>query len=164
MSTILTRRSFPRLSFISVVLTVALALFGAVGPTHAGEAINTPWGEVAIGGADPVAYFTMGERLRGSEEFTYDWLGATWRFTSAEHRNLFAADPIKYAPQYGGYCANGVSDGSVGGTTPLAWRIVDGGLYLFASDYRASEWEQDSATYIAEANAHWKEYEASLTQ
>jgi len=153
-----------RLLRYRALLACFLGLVISATPAFAGEAINTPWGEVAIGGYDPVAYFTMGKRLQGSEEFTHDWLGATWQFTSTEHRNLFVADPIKYAPEYGGFCANGVSGGSVGGTTPRAWRIVDGKLYLFASDYRASAWEQDSTTYIAEADAHWKEYQAGLTQ
>ena len=105
----LIRRRFYRLALTPVVLTLAFGLFGATRLAHAGEAINTPWGGVAIGSYDPVAYFTMGERVRGSKEFTHDWLGATWHFASAEHRDLFAADPIKYAPQYGGYCSNAVS-------------------------------------------------------
>ena len=49
--------------------------------------------------------------MKGSEEFAYDWLGTPWHFANAEHRDLFKADPAKYAPQYGGYCTGGVAAG-----------------------------------------------------
>lgn len=65
--------------------------------------INTTWGKVAIKGYDTVAYFTMGEPVKGKKDFETTWKGAKWRFATAEHRDLFTADPEKYAPQYGGY-------------------------------------------------------------
>ena len=65
----------------------------------------------AIDGTDPVAYFTEGRPVAGDRGITHDWNGATWRFSSAENRDLFAASPEKYAPQYGGYCAWAVSQG-----------------------------------------------------
>ena len=154
------RRSFHRWLLAPVLLAFGLGLFAATGPAHAGDPINADWRGVAIGGYDPVAYFTEGRAVFGSKELNHEWLGATWRFASAKHRDLFAADPIKYAPQYGGNCANGLSSGSVAGTSPSGWRIVDGKLYLFASEYRAFEWEPDSATNIAKADAYWKKIKA----
>ncbi len=65
--------------------------------------INTTWGKVAIKGYDTVAYFTMGEPVKGKKEYETTWKDAKWRFATAEHRDLFTADPGKYAPQYGGY-------------------------------------------------------------
>ena len=65
----------------------------------------------AIRGTDPVAYFTEGRPVEGSRRFAYEWRGATWHFTSAKNRDAFAADPERYAPQYGGYCAWAVSQG-----------------------------------------------------
>jgi len=60
-------------------------------------------GEGAIGGYDTVAYFTVGKPVKGSKEFTHQWNGANWHFSSAENRDLFKSAPGKYAPQYGGY-------------------------------------------------------------
>src|SRR4051794_18955214 len=86
------------------------------GPAAAGGAVNTGYfGGVAIKGYDTVAYFTDGKAMKGSEEFAYDWLGTPWYFASAEHRDLFKGDPVKYAPQYGGYCTGGVAGGDAGG-------------------------------------------------
>ena len=58
---------------------------------------------IAIKGYDTVAYFTMGKPVKGDEQFTNEWHGAKWLFSSVEHRDLFAVNPEKYAPQYGGY-------------------------------------------------------------
>jgi hypothetical protein len=102
------------------------------GSVAAEEVVNTGYfGDVAIKGYDAVAYFTEHKAVKGSEKFTYHWLGANWHFESAENRELFRREPVKYAPQYGGYCADGVSAGTI--TTnidPKAWRIIDGKLYL----------------------------------
>jgi YHS domain-containing protein len=58
---------------------------------------------IALGGYDPVAYFTMGRAVKGSQVYQYEWMGARWLFSKEEHRELFMNDPKKYAPQYGGY-------------------------------------------------------------
>ncbi|PSB22741.1 hypothetical protein C7B61_02425 [filamentous cyanobacterium CCP1] len=110
---------------------------------------------LAIEGADPVAYFTQGEAMLGSSEFEYEWNGATWRFTSAEHRDLFASSPEAYAPQYGGYCAYAVSQGGLASIDPEAWRIVDGKLYLNYDAQVQQIWNQDIPGYIASADANW---------
>ena len=83
------------------VLTVAILAFPTV--SQAKAPINTNWQGVAIKGYDPVAYFTMGEPVKGIKEFEIQWKGAKWRFSSAAHRDLFTDNPEKYAPQYGGY-------------------------------------------------------------
>ncbi|MGB7413736.1 MAG: YHS domain-containing (seleno)protein, partial [Thermosynechococcaceae cyanobacterium] len=85
---------------------------------------------IAIRGYDPVAYFTESQPVQGKSEFAYDWKGATWHFASAEHRDLFSGEPAKYAPQYGGYCAWAVKEGTTAPIDPQAWKIVDGKLYL----------------------------------
>ena len=127
--------------------------------------INTGfWGDVAIMGYDPVAYFADGRPIKGAEEFSHEWLGATWHFASAEHRDLFAADPVKFAPQYGGYCSSGMTDGSIDSADPEAWRIVDGKLYLIFSKDALAKWEQDIPGKIATADTHWPAVLASLTQ
>ena len=84
----------------------------------------------AIKGYDPVAYFKQSAAVKGSPQFTTQWMGATWQFSSAENRDLFAANPEQYAPQYGGYCAYAVSEGHTASIDPEAWKIVDGKLYV----------------------------------
>ncbi|MEM9807393.1 MAG: YHS domain-containing (seleno)protein [Cyanobacteria bacterium P01_D01_bin.56] len=110
---------------------------------------------VAILGADPVAYFTAGEYTPGSEEFTHEWEGATWQFASAENRDLFAANPEEYAPQYGGFCAYAVSQGNTAPIEPTAWEIVDGKLYLNFNDKIQKRWSKDIPGYIAQADQNW---------
>jgi len=95
--------------------------------------VNTGYfGNVAILGYDPVAYFTDGRAVQGSPEISQSWLGATWHFASTQHRDTFTANPISYAPQYGGFCAGSMSVGLVtDNIDPNSWRIIDGKLYLF---------------------------------
>jgi YHS domain-containing protein len=112
-------------------------------------------GNGALDGYDPVAYFTSGEPTRGRAEISHEWNGATWHFASAEHRLAFQADPARYAPQFGGYCATAVAGGYVARTRPEAWDIVNGKLYLnYDIDVR-EQWRADRETKIRAAEAHW---------
>ncbi len=110
---------------------------------------------VAVSGYDPVAYFTEGKPVKGSEDFTLQHDGATWRFASAENRDAFAADPAKYAPQYGGYCAYAVAKGSTAKAEPDAWTIHDGKLYLNFDKSVQAIWEKDIPGYVKKADANW---------
>ena len=113
-------------------------------------------------GYDPVAYFNQHEAVQGSAKFSYHWLGATWHFASAENRDLFIAKPSDYAPQYGGYCADGVSLGTV--TTnidPKAWRIIEGKLYISYDPGTADGFEK-SPTKLTDSQKHWSEVEQTL--
>lgn len=109
----------------------------------------------AIDGTDPISYFTEGRPIEGSSDITHEWNGATWRFTSVENRDRFAASPEKFAPQYGGYCAWAVSRGYTASTDPEAWKIVDGKLYLNYSKSVQKQWEQNVPGNIAAANQNW---------
>lgn len=110
---------------------------------------------IAIRGADPVAYFTESAHVQGSDEFTHDWQGVTWKFASAENRDSFAADPDAYAPEYGGFCAYAVSQGYTAEIEPDAWKIVDGKLYLNYNKKIQKRWEKDIPGFIAAANQNW---------
>lgn len=110
---------------------------------------------VAIRGTDPVAYFTQGTPMAGSAEFTHTWNNATWQFASAENRDLFAANPEAYAPQYGGFCAWAVSQGYTASIDPNAWKIVDGKLYLNYSKGVQRRWERDIPGNITRADTNW---------
>jgi hypothetical protein len=109
----------------------------------------------AIRGYDPVAYFAEAKPVKGLREFSHQWQGATWRFASAQNRERFAADPRKYAPQYGGYCAYGVANNYAVSIDPAAWRIVDGKLYLNYSKGVQADWNRDVPGYIRKADANW---------
>jgi YHS domain-containing protein len=93
--------------------------------------------------------------VKGSEEIVHSWKGATWRFSSAENRDRFAAAPEKYAPQYGGYCAYAVAHNATASIDPQAWSVVDGRLYLNYSVKVRATWEKDSPGYIRKADANW---------
>ena len=148
---------------IAMAVGAAAILVSFVRPVLADDIVNTGYfGNVAIKGYDPVAYFNQHEAVQGSAEFSYDWLGATWHFVSAKNRDLFIAKPSDYAPQYGGYCADGVSLGTV--TTnidPKAWRIIEGKLYI-SYDPGAADGFEKSPTKLADSQKHWSEVEQTL--
>lgn len=122
---------------------------------RAEKPINTTLLGVAIKGYDPVAYFTDAKPVEGERNFAFEWQGATWRFASAEHLAQFKAEPSKYAPQFGGYCAWAVSQGYTAGIDPAAWKIVDNKLYLNYSLEVQKKWEKDILGLIAAGNANW---------
>ncbi len=151
------------------VLATALIVFA----TLAGQAtsvraagVNTGYfGKVAIMGYDPVAYFTMKDAVKGSEEHAFEWLGATWLFANEEHRQTFSASPISYAPQYGGLCTVGVAYGEVTREIdPQAWSIIKGKLYLNYSKGATAVFAKESDKWIAKADANWPEVKARLAQ
>jgi hypothetical protein len=110
---------------------------------------------VAIKGYDPVAYFTLGKATVGTNDFTFQWNNALWKFSNAEHLALFKANPNKYAPQYGGYCAYGCSENHQSPTDPLAWTILNGKLYLNYSAKVKSLWIKDTDNRIISADKYW---------
>lgn len=110
---------------------------------------------VAVDGSDVVAYFREAKPVRGVASITHDWDGVAWRFSTRANRDAFAADPTRYAPQYGGYCAWAVSKGYTASTTPAAWKIVDAKLYLNYSRRIQRRWERDIPSHIAAGDANW---------
>ena len=112
-------------------------------------------GGLAVRGTDVVAYFTEGRPVAGRPDFTHAWGGATWRFASAANRDLFAADPARYAPAYGGFCAYAVSEGYTAPIDPAAWRIVDGRLFLNYDLAIQRTWERDIPGRIARGDTNW---------
>ena len=110
---------------------------------------------LALKGYDPVAYFTDQKPVRGKGELTARHEGATYRFASAANRDAFTADPGKYAPQYGGYCAFGVASGYKAPIEPDAWTVVDGKLYLNYNQSVRRQWSSDIPGFIRKAEANW---------
>jgi len=109
----------------------------------------------AIRGYDPVAYFKEGKPVKGNEQFNFNWNDANWVFSSKQNLDSFKLAPGKYAPQYGGYCAYGVSEDHKAPTDPEAWTIVDGKLYLNYNPKVKEYWGKDRAKRIDDANRNW---------
>src|SRR4030095_16069374 len=106
----------------------------------------------AIKGYDPVAYFKEGKPVKGNEKLSYNWNNAKWHFVSNENLDAFSKSPEKYAPQYGGYCAYGMSEGHKAPTDPNAWTIVHGKLYLNYSLDVKQKWKKNQKERIDQAN------------
>ena len=117
--------------------------------------------EGAIEGYDPVAYFTESKPVKGSKNYAFQWMDATWYFASEKNRELFEADPTRYAPQFGGYCAYGVAMGDLVKIAPDAWKIVDGKLYLNYDKEYQKKWETDQGAFITQATVNWSKLKAS---
>ena len=106
---------------------------------------------LAIRGYDPVAYFTVGAPAQGLPEFEYEWDEHRYRFARAEHRELFKADPVRYAPQFAGFCTVALSRGDVDEGNPEYWLISEGKLYLFGKPIGPALFQQDLAGNLVKA-------------
>ena len=123
---------------------------------HADDAvINKDKSGLALKGFDAVGYFKQAKAIEGKKEFEHTWMDATWRFSTAENRDLFAKSPEKYAPQFGGYCAFGVTGGYLAPTDPTAWKVVEGKLYLNYDSDIQKKWSEDIPGNIKKANEKW---------
>ncbi|MFN3999987.1 YHS domain-containing (seleno)protein [Algoriphagus sp.] len=109
----------------------------------------------AIGGYDPVAYFTEKKPVKGKEEFKSIYQDANWYFSSAANKELFDENPQSYAPQYGGYCAFGVAGGYKAKISPDAWTVVDNKLYLNYNQNVQKNWIKDQSEMIKKADSNW---------
>lgn len=109
----------------------------------------------AIRGADPVAYFDQGRAIDGARDITQDWNGATWHFATTDNRDRFAATPDAFAPVFGGYCAWAASRGYLAATTPEAWSIFDGRLFLNANLRVRENWLAELPRIVAQGDANW---------
>ena len=135
---------------------LALAAVLAASAAVAGERINKDAEDLAILGYDTVAYFTDGRPVKGSPEFEHVWQDARWWFASAEHRTLFAGDPDRYAPQFGGFCTGGMGLGRLAPIDPEAWVIAEGRLYLHGDKEGRDETAADPKAHIAAAAERWE--------
>lgn len=121
-------KKFARIAALSVVTAIALPVSGALAVDE--HYIDS---SAVVGGYDVVAYHTAGKPTKGSANYSTKYQGATWHFASAKNQALFKANPAKYAPAYGGWCAAGASKGKKVPTKADLWAIVDGQLYLNSS-------------------------------
>ncbi len=147
---------------VTVILLFAATtvLTGLLGSAVAGSsaspvaAVNTADG-LALKGYDPVAYFTDGQPTKGADQYSFQWKGVTYRFASAENLQRFRADPEKYLPQYGGYCAYAMSIDRIADIDPGKWAIVGGKLYLNNNLFSQTLWSLNKSGRIASADSNW---------
>ena len=144
------RQTIIALSLLGAGLAASPAAFAEHPPIYRGL-----FDEFAVSGYDPVAYFTTGKPVEGKNEFQFKYKDAPWRFASAENLAAFKANPEKYAPQFGGYCAWAVSQGYTAKGDPRAWKIVNGKLYLNYDLNVQKKWEADVPGNIGKANKNW---------
>lgn len=155
----MTIRTFARSALL------ATALMGGVAAAQAADEINLVPGlsgagaPLALHGYDPVAYFTQGRPVRGEDGLAYVHDGAAYRFSSEEHRAAFEADPARYLPAYGGFCAYGVAVGKKFDGDPHFWRIEDDRLYLNLNREINETFLEDVDGNIAQADDNWVEIE-----
>ena len=116
---------------------------------------STAWSAeppLAIRGYDPVAYFTLQRATPGAAQYEYDWDEHRWQFASARHRDLFKADPVRYAPQFHSFCAVALARGEVREANPEYWLIIDGKLYLFGKSIGPETFRKDMKGSLERAN------------
>ena len=115
---------------------------------------------VVLKGYDPVAYFTEGKPVKGDSRFSHDWDDGRYHFASATHRDMFAANPDRFAPQFGGYCTGSMSRNVLNEADPEAFVIRDGKLFVFGATKFKAMAEQDPAyltSKLPAAGTNWQQ-------
>jgi YHS domain-containing protein len=153
---------FQCLALVPVLLVIVLFMARPGSALAASEktpvaAVNTAGG-TGVKGYDPVAYFTLGQPTPGLDNYSYRWKGVTYRFASADNLKRFKADPQKYLPQYGGYCAYAMSINRIADIDPSRWAIVDGKLYLNNNYLSYHLWSLNKNSNIGAADRNWPLY------
>lgn len=141
---------FPAILVLVLGLAAAPASLGAADPIYTGV-----FSDLALQGYDPVAYFREARAVEGSKEWQWEWMGATWRFSSEENLADFRAAPEEYAPAYGGHCAWAVSQGYTAKGDARYWRIVDDRLFLNYDAKIQERWEGDVEGHVRSADENW---------
>jgi len=137
-----------------IILAATLVLTATT--AFALDPIFTPWtNNLAIRGYDTVAYFDQNQAVQGHKDFSMEWMGATWRFSTAENLARFKSNPEQFAPQYGGYCAWAVANNKTASTDPEQFAVIDGKLYLNYNKKIQQQWLADTTGFIESADKHW---------
>lgn len=153
------------LTKIALATVVSATLMGAMAPAKAADEINVVPGysiagaPLALHGYDPVAYFTEGQPVRGSDKMVHVHEGAAYRFSSKAHLDAFKKNPARYVPAYGGFCAYGVSVGKKFDGDPRLWKIEGGRLYLNLNEDIYATFLKDIDGNISKANTNWEKIE-----
>jgi YHS domain-containing protein len=145
-----------RRSFIKGTIAAGFISSMAFTPSYAKDAIYTSFlNNKAISGYDAVSYFQESGPKEGLNDFKLSYMDADWYFTSQENLDLFTANPEKYAPQYGGYCAYAVALGSTAKGDPLQWHVENEKLYLNVNKSIKKKWLADIDGYLEKSEKNW---------
>jgi len=145
------------LAIFVFALTVGIAGLAVADSNSPVPAVNASEG-IGLKGYDPVAYFINGAPTQGTEQYSFVHKGVTYRFASAENRERFKADPEKYLPQYGGYCAYAMALDRIADIDPSRWAIVDGKLYLNNGFIAEKLWNLNKSGNITSGDRNWPQY------
>jgi hypothetical protein len=137
-----------------VISVISLLFFGSIAASAQKSAVFAADG-AAIHGYDAVAYFTEGKAIKGDSLLSFNWNGAAWHFINQSNMDAFIVSPEKFAPQYGGYCAYGMSGGHKAPTDPQAWKIVDHKLYFNYNKSVQQLWLKKQQELIQTADRNW---------
>jgi YHS domain-containing protein len=137
------------------IYSFAVMFFVAICSIYAQKSEVFSTNGIAIKGYDPVAFFKESKPVMGHDPLSYQWKGATWLFSSKENLEAFKAQPVKYAPQYGGYCAYGAAEGHKAPTETNTWTILDDKLYFNYNQEVRGMWMKNHKANIDKANANW---------
>ncbi|MBX9664972.1 YHS domain-containing (seleno)protein [Novosphingobium sp.] len=142
---------------LALAAPAALCIPAAVHAAVVGStsAVNTDKTGLALRGYDPVAYFETGMPTEGLAEITATVDGVSYHFASEAHKQAFLADPVKYRPQFGGFCAVGTSFGEKVDADPRTGRVVNGKLYVNYSADVQKLFDKDVAGTISRAEENW---------
>jgi YHS domain-containing protein len=119
---------------------------------------------LAIEGYDPVAYFVMGEPVKGLADLEASQAGAVWRFHNEGNRASFVAHPEVYGPQFGGYDPTDIARGVIVAGNPRFFLVADNRLYLFAREANRDVFADDPEHFLVPARTRWPELQATLAQ
>ncbi|MCY7388386.1 MAG: hypothetical protein LH481_10030 [Burkholderiales bacterium] len=148
------RGRFAKLAYASLA-AFALGACSTVGPYN--STADGADSVLMLKGHDPVAYFTLGKHTPGKADIKATHEGATYRFSSEEHKAMFTASPAKYVPQYGGFCANGIVYGIPWGGDPDTWKLIDGKLYIFGGASSRKYFVMDEKRNLQLADQYWRD-------
>jgi YHS domain-containing protein len=141
----------PLLAMLTLLLVQGCAGFTANTVSDGGDK------HLGLKGHDPVAYFTDGKHLPGDANIKMDHDGVTYRFTSEAHKKMFAENPNRFAPQYGGFCANGIVYGIPWGGDPDTWRIVNDRLFIFGGEASKRYWSMEEKRNLDLGDQYWRD-------
>ena len=145
------------LSLLQIMVLMGFAFFQQV---SAADAIHTGYfNNKAVSGYDVVSYFTEKKPVEGDSKYQFEYQGADWYFSSAEHLALFKNNPVKYAPQYGGYCAWAMSEDKRAPGNPPFWTVYNDKLYLNYDQSVLNTWRTNKDAFIKKADLHWSNLE-----
>lgn len=149
------------ISTLALLILFSCQLFGQSADVRRKQ-FNLSKSGLAIDGYDPVAYFISNKAIEGRKDISTAYDGVTYRFANTQNRDAFAANPAKYEPQYGGWCAYAMgAKGEKVEVDPETFKIVNGKLYLFYNSFfnnTLKSWNKDESRLKSNADQSWTKF------